>query len=69
LGLGSSRLPVVTLLDGQVLVDPSDAEIIDASGPKIDPERQVFDVVVVGAGPAGLAAAVYAASEGLLISA
>jgi thioredoxin reductase (NADPH) len=65
LGLRSSRLPVVTLLDGQVLVDPSDAEIIDASGPKIDPERQVFDVVVVGAGPAGLAAAVYAASEGL----
>jgi thioredoxin reductase (NADPH) len=65
LGLRSSRLPVVILLDGQVLVDPSDTEIVDASGPKIDPERQVFDVVVVGAGPAGLAAAVYAASEGL----
>jgi thioredoxin reductase (NADPH) len=65
LGLESSRLPVVILLNGHVLVDPSDAEIFDATAPKIDPERQVFDVVVVGAGPAGLAAAVYAASEGL----
>jgi len=53
------------LLNGQVLVDPSDTEIVDASGLTIDPERQVFDVVIVGAGPAGLAAAVYAASEGL----
>jgi thioredoxin reductase (NADPH) len=65
LGLRSSRLPVVMLPDGQVLVDPSDTEIVDASGLTIDPERQVFDVVIVGAGPAGLAAAVYAASEGL----
>ena len=49
-----------------VLVDPTDVEIADAFGltATLDPD-EVFDVTVVGAGPAGLAAAVYAASEGL----
>ena len=49
-----------------VLVDPTDVEIADAFGltATLDPDQD-FDVTVVGAGPAGLAAAVYAASEGL----
>jgi thioredoxin reductase (NADPH) len=65
-GQTSARLPVVVLFDGQVLVDPSNAEITDACGsnPSMD-QIPSFDLVVIGAGPAGLAAAVYGASEGL----
>jgi thioredoxin reductase (NADPH) len=69
LGLASPELPVVVLRFGAerpVLVNPSNAEIADAFGvmTPISPE-EVFDVAVVGAGPAGLAAAVGASSEGL----
>ena len=69
LGLQSPQLPVVVLRFGAsqpVLVNPSNAEIVDAFGvmTPISPE-DVFDLTVVGAGPAGLATAVYASSEGL----
>jgi thioredoxin reductase (NADPH) len=63
-GLDGSRLPVVVLLDGRALVDPSNKEISDALGATNLEERNC-DLVIVGAGPAGLAAAVYGASEGL----
>ena len=57
---------VVLLHDGRVLVDPSDPELAAAYGLAVDVDDDAeFDVVVVGAGPAGLAAGVYAASEGL----
>ncbi len=56
--------PVVFLLDGKSLVDPSNAAIADALG-STDATDHTCDVAIVGAGPAGLAAAVYAASEGL----
>jgi thioredoxin reductase (NADPH) len=61
----SARLPVVVLFDGQVLVDPSNSDIAEACGANPDFEKTDFDLVIVGAGPAGLSAAVYAASEGL----
>ena len=64
-GQSSARLPVVALFDGQVLVDPSNREIADACGVNPSLERSSFDLIVLGAGPAGLAAAVYGASEGL----
>ncbi len=64
-GLTSASLPVVILLDGQVLVEPSYADIIRAFGVGTQPEQDEFDLVVVGAGPAGLSATVYGASEGL----
>jgi thioredoxin reductase (NADPH) len=64
-GHKGTRLPVVVLFDGQVLVDPSNSDIADACGVNPTWEKSNFDVVIVGAGPAGLAAAVYAASEGL----
>ncbi len=69
LGLQSPELPVVVLRFGakrSVLVNPSNLEIADAFGvmTPISP-GEVFDLAVVGAGPAGLAAAVYASSEGL----
>jgi thioredoxin reductase (NADPH) len=64
-GRSADRLPVWVLNDGQVLVDPSNEEFADAFVGRVDGDRQSFDVVVVGGGPAGLAAAVYGASEGL----
>lgn len=59
-----ARLPLVGFPDGTVLADPSNAEIARAAGSAVHPERMDFDLVVVGAGPAGLSAAVYGASEG-----
>jgi thioredoxin reductase (NADPH) len=71
-GLTDGRLPLVLLLDGRVLVDPSNAELSDALGVAeafgptgVKGRVPVCDLAIVGAGPAGLAAAVYAASEGL----
>lgn len=65
LALTEADLPVV-VLEGRVLRNPSNAALADALGlaTALDPEH-VHDLAVVGAGPAGLAAAVYAASEGL----
>ena len=65
-GQADTTAPVAIMLDGQVLVDPSNAELADAFGVSTSLEgKHDFDAVVVGAGPAGLAAAVYASSEGL----
>ena len=58
-------LPLVVFPNGVVLSNPSDIELASATGATVDPKRREFDVVVVGAGPAGLSAAVYGASEGL----
>jgi thioredoxin reductase (NADPH) len=62
--LDDSHLPVVALLDGRVLVDPSNSELLDTLG-ATNLEELTCDVVIVGGGPAGLAAAVNTASEGL----
>jgi thioredoxin reductase (NADPH) len=59
-----SRLPIIIFPDGTVLTDPSNAELMQAAGSPVHPERMEFDLVIVGAGPAGLSAAVYGASEG-----
>lgn len=58
-------LPVVALPDGAVLRAPTHVELADALGLHTTAERPLYDLCIVGAGPAGLAAAVYAASEGL----
>lgn len=63
-GLDGSRLPALILFDGHALVDPSNAEIFDALGADSAQER-TCDVAIVGAGPAGLAVAVYTSSDGL----
>src|ERR1700734_2846852 len=68
LGVQSTDLPILICPNGTVLRRPSDAEAGVGLGivPDIKPGT-VYDVIVVGAGPAGLAAAVYAASEGLSV--
>jgi thioredoxin reductase (NADPH) len=64
-GLDRADLPVVIRYDGQVSVDPSLADLAQAIGVNVNNDLDSCDVAIVGAGPAGLAAAVYAASEGL----
>jgi thioredoxin reductase (NADPH) len=64
-GTGFERLPVLFLYDGRVLVDPTDVEIADSLGGTTRARAGTCDVAVIGAGPAGLAAAVYGATEGL----
>jgi thioredoxin reductase (NADPH) len=59
------QLPAMVLPDGSVLSDPSNAEIAIAAGAPPSVELRTVDLLVVGAGPAGLSAAVYAASDGL----
>src|SRR5207247_2464130 len=66
-GMTEADTPVVALGDGDLLLlrNPSNRQLADAIGIHQPVEEAVYDLVVVGAGPAGLAAAVYAASEGL----
>jgi thioredoxin reductase (NADPH) len=61
-------LPIVVLPDGTVLHAASTSELAAALGLRTSTESTLYDLVVVGAGPAGLAAAVYAASEGLRVA-
>ena len=64
-GQDGSRLPVMHFHSDTVLVDPSNAEVVEELGMTVRPGTPSCDVLVLGAGPAGLAAAVNAASEGL----
>jgi CheY-like chemotaxis protein len=64
-GATTEQLPVVVTFNGQVLCDPSFAEVAEALSVPTRPAAAAYDVTVVGAGPAGLAAAMYRASEGL----
>jgi thioredoxin reductase (NADPH) len=63
--LDTTRLPVVLLADGTALVEPELEELASRVGLSVQAAQEFYDLVVVGAGPAGLAAAVYGASEGL----
>ncbi|MDT7556047.1 MAG: thioredoxin reductase [Pseudonocardiales bacterium] len=64
-GACADDVPVVITPDGVTLCKPSDTEIAGAVGLSTEPASEFYDLVVVGAGPAGLGAAVYGASEGL----
>jgi thioredoxin reductase (NADPH) len=62
---GNTALPLVIFPDGDALHGPSVAELAERSGVRRRAELEFYDLVIVGGGPAGLAAAVYGASEGL----
>ena len=64
-GVDAERLPVVLLEDGTILERPTVLELAERLGVAGRPAQDHYDLVVVGGGPAGLAAAVYGASEGL----
>jgi thioredoxin reductase (NADPH) len=64
-GVDGQLLPVVITADGEVLVEPTDAELAARVGLETTPSELFYDLVVIGGGPAGLGAALYGASEGL----
>jgi thioredoxin reductase (NADPH) len=61
----SLNLPVVILPDGSYMEEPSSSELAEKIGLKIHAQMPFYDLIIIGGGPAGLAAAVYGASEGL----
>jgi thioredoxin reductase (NADPH) len=64
-GLDDAKLPVVLFGDGTAMVQPSTTDLAGRIGLRTQAREEFYDVIVVGAGPAGLAAGVYGASEGL----
>ncbi|HEX6481136.1 MAG TPA: FAD-dependent oxidoreductase [Ktedonobacteraceae bacterium] len=65
LGLDDEELPVVIFPDGSYLVNPNDMQIAEKINLKTQAEKPFYDLIIIGSGPAGLAAGVYGASEGL----
>jgi thioredoxin reductase (NADPH) len=65
LNLQAGQLPAVLFPDGSYLTQPTNAQIAEKVGRKLQASMPFYDVVIVGGGPAGLAAAVYGASDGL----
>jgi thioredoxin reductase (NADPH) len=64
-GLDGYQLPVVITEQGETLVEPTDTELAAMLGISTNPSMEMYELAVIGGGPAGLAAAVYGASEGL----
>jgi thioredoxin reductase (NADPH) len=64
-GLDGFQLPVVITEQGETLVEPTDTELAAMLGLSTSPSLEMYELAVIGGGPAGLAAAVYGASEGL----
>lgn len=62
---GLRSVPTIVFPDGSILVEPSNAQLAEKFGLQTRAQRTFYDVIIVGAGPAGLTAAVYAGREGL----
>jgi thioredoxin reductase (NADPH) len=64
-GIQQQELPALILEDGTVLRNPTIGKVAESLGLKMEAAHDLYDLIIVGAGPAGLAAAVYGASEGM----
>jgi thioredoxin reductase (NADPH) len=64
-GIGAGELPALLFEDGSALRDPEPRQVAERLGRSLSAALTLYDLVIVGAGPSGLAAAVYGASEGL----
>jgi thioredoxin reductase (NADPH) len=64
-GNASRRCPILIFPDGQLLEQPTTQQIAEKAGIRGHAEVELYDLIIIGAGPSGLAAAVYGASEGL----
>jgi len=64
-GIGADQLPALFFEDGSALGDPEPRQVAERLGRSLSASLELYDLVIVGAGPSGLAAAVYGASEGL----
>ncbi|HEU0021988.1 MAG TPA: mycoredoxin, partial [Dehalococcoidia bacterium] len=62
---GKQIIPTIIFPDGSVLAEPSNAELADKLGIRRQAQRSYYDLVIIGAGPAGLTAGLYAAREGV----
>jgi thioredoxin reductase (NADPH) len=60
----AGRLPAV-VFGGRALGDPTNSQIAELLGARLDPEEELYDLIVIGAGPAGLASAVHGAANGM----
>ena len=64
-GVGPESIPLLVTADGRAMAQPTTSEVAAAAGLSTAPDRDFYDLIIVGGGPAGLGAAVYGASEGL----
>jgi len=66
-GLDNNRVPVLFFTDGTVLVGPSLTQLAEKTGLRVHAENPFYDAIIIGAGPSGLSAAVYASFDGLKV--